>query len=124
VNRLFPYTTDGLPALEGLFAPDQVTAIDGEAMLRHMVASLQTIQDPQQRIDRAFTLMEQQSQERLPDVEKFPVHFYTDGITSLENALRLRQIVAFEHWQGHTQCTLGEVIQKVSAGIVGSDRAR
>jgi hypothetical protein len=61
--------------------------------------------------------MEQQSQERLPDVEKFPVHFYTDGITSLENALRLRQIVAFEHWQGHTQCTLGEVIQKVSAGL-------
>jgi hypothetical protein len=117
VNRLFPYTTDGLPALEGLFAPDQVTAIDGEAMLRHMVASLQTIQDPQQRIDRAFTLMEQQSHERLPEVEKFPVHFYEDGITSLENALRLRQIVAFEHWQGNTACTLGEVIQKVSAGL-------
>jgi hypothetical protein len=77
------------------------------------VASLQTIQDPQQRIDKAFTLMEQQSQERLPEVEKLPVHFYTDGITSLENALRLRQIVAFEHWQGNTACTLGEVIQKV-----------
>ena len=117
VNRLFPYTTEGLPDLEGLFAPDQVTAIDGEAMLRHMAASLQTIQDPQQRMDRAFTLMEQQSQERLPDVEKFPVHFYTDGIPSLENALRLRQIVAFEHWRGNTACTLGEVIQKVSAGL-------
>ena len=124
VNRLFPYTTDGLPALEGLFAPEQVTEIHGEAMLRRMAASLQTIQDPQQRMDRAFTLMEQQSHERLPEVEKFPVHFYEDGITSLENALRLRQIVAFEHWQGHTQCTLGGVIQKVSAGIVGSDRAR
>jgi hypothetical protein len=117
VNRLFPATAEGLPELEGLFAPDQVTAIDGEAMLRHMAASLQTIQDPQQRLDRAFTLMEQQSQERLPEVEKFPVHFYEDGITSLENALRLRQIVAFEHWQGNTACTLGEVIQKVSAGL-------
>ena len=117
VNRLFPYTTDGLPALEGLFAPEQVTEIHGEAMLRHMAASLQTIQDPQQRMDRAFTLMEQQSHERLPEVEKFPVHFYEDGITSLENALRLRQIVAFEHWQGNTACTLGEVIQKVSAGL-------
>jgi hypothetical protein len=116
VNRLFPYTTDGLPALEGLFAPDQVTAIDGEAMLRRMVASLQTIQDPQQRIDRAFTLMEQQSHERLPEVEQFPVHFYTDGIRSFETTLRLRQIVAFEHWRGNTACTLGEVIQKVTAG--------
>jgi hypothetical protein len=117
VNRLFPATAEGLPDLEGLFAPDQVTAIDGEAMLRHMAASLQPIQDPQQRLDRAFTLMEHQSQERLPEVEKLPVHFYTDGITSLENALRLRQIVAFEHWQGNTACTLGEVIQKVSAGL-------
>jgi hypothetical protein len=117
VNHLFPATIDGLPALEELFAPEQVTEIDGEAMLRRMAASLQTIHDPQQRMDRAFTLLEQQSQERLPEVEKFPVHFYTDGITSLENALRLRQIVAFEHWRGNTACTLGEVIHKVSAGL-------
>jgi hypothetical protein len=117
VNRLFPYTTDGLPALEALFAPEQVTEIDGEAMLRRIAASLQTIHDPGQRRDMAFTLMEQQSHERLPEVEKLPVHFYTDGITSLENALRLRQIVAFEHWRGNTACTLGEVIQNVSAGL-------
>jgi hypothetical protein len=117
VNRLFPYTTDGLPALEALFAPEQVTEIDGEAMLRRLAASLQTIHDPGQRRDMAFTLMEQQSHERLPEVEKLPVHFYTDGITSLENALRLRQIVAFEHWRGNTACTLGEVIQKVSVGL-------
>ena len=117
VNRLFPYTTDGLPALEGLFAPEQVTELHGEATLWRMAASLQTIQDPGQRMDMAFALMEQQSQERLPEVEKLPVHFYTDGITSLENALRLRQIVAFEHWRGNTACTLGEVIQNVSAGL-------
>jgi hypothetical protein len=116
VNRLFPATAEGLPDLEGLFAPDQVTAIDGEAMLRRMAASLQTIQDPQQRMDRAFTLMEQQSHGRLPEVEQFPVHFYTDGIHSFETTLRLRQIVAFEHWRGNTACTLGEVIQKVTAG--------
>ena len=117
VNRLFPYTTDGLPALEGLFAPEQVTEIDGEAVLRRLAASLQTIQDPGQRRDMAFALMEQQSHERLPEVEKLPVHFYEDGITSLENALRLRQIVALEHWRGNTVCTLGEVIKQVSAGL-------
>jgi hypothetical protein len=98
-----------------LFA--QVTEIHGEAMLLRAAESLKTIQDAAQRMDMAFAWMEQQSQERLPDVEKFPVHFYTDGITPLENALRLRQIVAFEHWQGNTACTLGEVIQKVSAGL-------
>jgi hypothetical protein len=102
---------------EGLFTPEQVTELHGEEMLLRMAASLQTIPDPGQRLDMAFAWMEQQSQERLPEVEKLPVHFYTDGITSLENVLRLRQIVAFEHWQGNTACTLGEVIKKVSAGL-------
>src|SRR4030095_9756713 len=113
VNHLFPATTDGLPALEGLFSPEQVTEIDGEKVLRRAVESLKTIQDPQQRMDMAFALIAQPAHAPLPEVEKFPVHFYTDGILSLENALRLRQIVAFEHWQGNTACTLGEVIQKV-----------
>ena len=123
VNRLFPITAEGLPDLEGLFAPDQGTAIDGEAILRSMAASLQTIQDPQQRLDRAFTLMAHQSHELLPEVEKLPVHFYTDGIRSCEMALCLRQIVAFEHWRGNTACTLGEVIQKVTAGVSAVDLA-
>jgi hypothetical protein len=117
VNRLFPYTPDGLPALEGLFAPEQVTEIDGEAVLRRVAETLKAIEDPAQRMDMAFALMDHQSHERLPAVEKFPVHFYEDGLISLENALRLRQIVAFEHWQGNTACTLGEVIHKFSAGL-------
>ena len=117
VNRLFPATAEGLPALEGLFTPDTITEIDGEKMLLRVAESLQTIPDPSQRLDMAFALMEQQAQEPLPDVEKFPVHFYADGITSFENALRLRQIVAFEHWQGHTDSTLGDIIRKVSAGL-------
>ena len=85
-------------------------------MLLRVTASLQTIHDPGQRRDMAFAMLEQQSKQPLPDVEKFPVHFYDDGIASFENALRLRQIVAFEHWQGHTDYTLGDIIRKVSAG--------
>jgi hypothetical protein len=123
VNRLFPATAEGLPDLEALFAPDQVTAIDGEAILRRMAASLQTIQDPQQHLDRAFTLMEQQSHEPLSEVEKLPVHFYTDGIRSFETTLRLRQIVALEHWRGNTTYTLGEIIHQVTAGVSAVDLA-
>src|SRR6266446_9651815 len=71
VNRLFAYTTSGLPELEGLFAPEKVTAIHPEAMLLRITASLQTLQDPGQRMAMVFTLMEQQAKEPLPDVEKF-----------------------------------------------------
>ena len=117
VNRLFAYTTGGLPELEGFFAQDKITEIHAEERLLRAAESLKTIQDPSQRMDMVFAMMEQQAKERLPDVEKFPVHFYEDGIPSLENALRLRQIVAFEHWQGHTDYTLGDIIRKVSAGL-------
>jgi hypothetical protein len=117
VNHLFAYTTGGLPALEGFFAPEKVIEIDGEAMLLRAAESLQTIPDPRQRMAMAFAMMEHQAQEPLPDVEKLPVHYYADGIASLENALRLRQIVAFEHWQGHTDYTLGDIIRKVSTGL-------
>jgi hypothetical protein len=116
VNRLFAYTTGSLPELESLFAPEKVTEIHPEEMLLRVTASLQTLHDPGQRRDMAFALMEKQSQAPLPDVEKFPVHFYDDGIASFENALRLRQIVAFEHWRGNTDYTLGDIIRKVSAG--------
>jgi hypothetical protein len=116
VNRLFAYTTSGLPELEGFFVPEKVTAIHPEAMLLRVTESLQTLHDPGQRRDMAFAMLEQQSKKPLPDVEKFPVHFYDDGIASFENALRLRQIVAFEHWQGHTDYTLGDIIRQVSAG--------
>src|SRR6266851_468198 len=68
VNRLFPATAEGLPVLEGLFTPDKITEIDGEKMLLRVAESLKTIQDPAQRLDMAFALMEQQSHERLPDV--------------------------------------------------------
>src|SRR5947207_8604689 len=51
VNHLFPATTDGLPALEGLFSSDKITEIDGEKVLRRAAESLKTIQDPQQRMD-------------------------------------------------------------------------
>ncbi len=48
---------------------------------------------------------------------KFPVHFYEDGIMPLERmALRLRQIVASEYWQGHMEYTLGDIIRQVSTG--------
>ena len=88
VNHLSPGTTNGLPALEDLFAPDKIT---GDRMVKKCcgarVESLQTIQDPQQRMDMAFALIAQPAHAPLPEVEKFPVHFYTDGITLLRECL-------------------------------------
>ena len=116
VNRLFGVTTATLPPLDTLF--DEATSIakDPEEILQE-AAPLGAIPDVRERIDKAFALMDKKSREPLPDVEKFPVHFYEEGIQSFETALRLRQIVAFEHWQGNTEFTFGDVMQKIIPGL-------
>jgi len=120
VNRLFGATfgatTASLPPLNALFDDEKITEKRPEDILR-AAEPLKAIQDIHQRMEKAFALIEQESQAPLPEVEKFPVHFYEEGITSLETTLKMRQIVAFEHWQGNTDYTLGDVIKKISSEL-------
>ncbi len=116
VNRLFAVATATLPPLDALFDEAKITEKHPEEILQ-AAEPLRAIPDVNERIDQTFALMDQKSREPLPDVEKFPVHFYEDGIKSFETALRLRQIVAFEHWQGNTSFTFGDVIQKIIPGL-------
>jgi len=115
VNRLFAYHGGPLPALAEMFAPAKVTERHPEDLLQAAEA-LRAIPGVRRRLAMALTLLHEKSHEPLPEVEKLPVHYYEEGIGSFETTLKLRQIVAFEHWRGHTACTLGEVIQKVTAG--------
>ena len=61
--------------------------------------------------------MERESHTLLPDIEKFPVHFYEDSITSLETVFKLRQMVALEHWQGNPGYTMSDLIKKIFPGF-------
>jgi hypothetical protein len=42
------------------------------------------------------------------------VHYAEDGIGGFELALRLRQMVAMQHWLGNTESTLGDAIQSLA----------
>jgi len=61
-------------------------------------------------------MMETDTGKSMPKVEKFPVHFYEDGIDSIKATLRMRQMLAFEHWKGNTDYTLFDVIQSAISG--------
>jgi hypothetical protein len=119
VNRFFGVSTATLPPLNTLFDEAKMIEKNPEDILQ-AAAQFGTIPDVRERIDKVFAFMDQKSREPLPDVEKFPVHFYEDGIQSFETALRMRQIVALEHWQGNTEFTFGDMIQKIIPGIMNS----
>jgi hypothetical protein len=47
----------------------------------------------------------------LPEIERFPIHFYEDGIDGFAMTLRYRQTVALQHWLGNTEYTLMDAIR-------------
>jgi hypothetical protein len=49
----------------------------------------------------------------LPEIERFPIHFYEDGMAGLTLALRVRQIIAMQHWSGNTEYSFGDAIKAV-----------
>jgi len=116
VNRFFGVSTATLPPLNTLFDEAKIIEKNPEDILQ-AAAQFGTIPDVRERIDKVFAFMDQKSREPLPEVEKFPVHFYEDGIQSFETALRMRQIVALEHWKGNTSFTFGDMIQKIIPGL-------
>jgi len=69
------------------------------------------IQDPQERLKVVMEDMETSSKQPLPEIERFPIHFYEDGIDGFALTLRLRQLVALQHWLGNTTYTLMDAIR-------------
>ena len=54
---------------------------------------------------------ERRSKQPLPEIERFPVHYYEEGIDGFTAALRLRQIVAMQHWLGNAEYTMLDAIK-------------
>ncbi len=61
-------------------------------------------------------IMEEQRKGALPIAERFPSHFYEDGIEHLKSSLQSRQHVAMEHWKGNKDYTLGDYINELTSG--------
>ena len=58
--------------------------------------------------------LESRARPPLPEIERFPVHYAEDGIEGFELALRLRQMVAMQHWLGNPEYSLGDAIQSLA----------
>ena len=71
------------------------------------------VQDPEEKLRIALEDMESGAKQPLPEIERFPVHYYEDGIQGFETALQMRQIVALQHWLGNTGYTFFDVFQSM-----------
>ncbi len=112
VNRLFPATRANMQLSPDALFDSQIGAgIDQEALVQRLTEKVAHIQDPEERFQIVLEDLKSQANEPLPEIERFPVH------EGFKLALRLRQMVAMQHWLGNPEYTLGDAIQSLAHTI-------
>ena len=61
----------------------------------------------------ALSLLDKKAKEPLPEIEKFPIYFYEDGISAVESILKMRKIIATEHWLGNENFSFFDLFKKI-----------
>lgn len=103
VNRLF--SEREVPSdISTLFKKE--TRIDPDAKLKNLKSAMSKIS----AVTSTEDFLSQLGFAQLPDVERFPSHYAEDGIEQLEIALKNRQYVAFQHWNGNVDYSLNDLI--------------
>jgi hypothetical protein len=117
VNKLFSATENQKLTPDSLFDHQGSTFCDPNAAVQRVLELTAHAQDPQERLTIALEDMESRTKQPLPEIERFPIHYYEDGIQGFATALQMRQIVALQHWLGNSGCTLFDVIQSMQKSM-------
>jgi hypothetical protein len=110
VNRLFPIR-DAQVTPDSIFDHQASTYIDPEAAVQRTKELVAGIAEPHERLRLALEDMQSRAREPLPEIERFPIHYYEEGIEGFRNVLQMRQIVALQHLLGNSEYSLYDVLQ-------------
>lgn len=113
VNKLFSATENSKLTPDGLFDHRGSIFCDPESAIQRIIERTAHVHDPEEKLRIALEEMESQAKQPLPEIERFPVHYYEDGIQGFATALKLRQVVALQHWLGDTGYTLFNVLHSI-----------
>ena len=114
VNRLFEAKEQFPPNLDGFFCSSEMIEKNPDDDIAEIESSIEKHRTGGKL--NLYSVFEQKVKGALPEIEKFPVHFYQDGIGSIKIVLRVRQIMAYQHWKGDTNCTLFDIIKTATSG--------
>ena len=116
VNSLFPATRANLTLAPETFFDSPSgggTAIDHTELLQQIAAQTAAAPDLDAKLDTALAGLRSRARKPRPAIERFPTHFVEDGIAGFQLSIQLRQIIALNHWLGHTDYTMDDAIQAV-----------
>ena len=116
VNKLFPATGNEKLTPDGIFDQQRSTLVDPEATVRRIKELVADVPDPVERLRIALEDMEAGAKTPLPEIERLPVHYYEDGMGGFEMSLKMRQMVAGQHWLGNSGYSMFDAIQTLVKG--------
>ncbi|MCP4113671.1 MAG: hypothetical protein GY749_50455 [Desulfobacteraceae bacterium] len=112
-NRLFTFgEAASISSLDQFFERNDPVVKDPNKIVQELTAIKAGIDDEKEQIEAVSDFLEELSEKKDPEIEKFPLNYYEDGIAPLRMALITRQKVAFQHWQGNTGYTSTDAIRE------------
>ncbi len=113
-NHLFEATPETqllLADLTAMFPENEIVKKDVDA-IPNLIKKAQKAGASQAELQQILlAFIENDKNCPLPDIERMPLYFYTDGIASIQSKLLLRQRVAWEHFNGNTSFTIFDAIK-------------
>lgn len=119
LNKIFDSYDGKPPRHEDYFDKEPIKIRDPEATINELNNITSSIKNPAEKIRVAFTHMENSAKEPLPEVERFPIHFYEDGMTGLEGSLTMREVIALQHWRGNKDYTFFDLMKRIIPKMAG-----
>ena len=114
VNKLFEAVPGIIPKPNEYFDSDCPNKPNENSPLDALVEDETLDQSKKQSL--AFQYIEDEAKKPIEQVESLPVHFYEDGIEGLEGCLKMRHVIAYEHWRGNKNYSFNDLIQKMFSG--------
>jgi hypothetical protein len=112
VNRIFEVSASAASNFDSFFEnnEDMIEIKPEETIARMKKAFLPINNQPNVE---AITSFLENDLERFFEVEKFPTHFYENGIKTLHSAFILRRIIAMERWCGNVTYSYRDAFSKL-----------
>ncbi|MCI0681078.1 MAG: hypothetical protein L0Y71_03155 [Gemmataceae bacterium] len=111
VNRLFELDEKLTP--EMLFDGTPSHRPDVAKLLADIRESASQASGPAEKLELGLQVLEADAAQALPEIERVPIHYYEDGLVGFELLIRMRQMVAWQHWLGKVDYTLRDAMGEV-----------
>ena len=97
---------------DDIFNQKNIFVVDPEKAIRDAEEIAEKYSNKDERIHAIIQKTQVDAKQPLPKVEKFPVHFYEEGIGSFSMTCQMRQVIAMKHYEGNVAYSFYDLTQE------------